>query len=444
MQNTAKTIVEKLQKKGFQAFWAGGCVRDLILKKEPEDIDIATSAKPDEIEKLFKKTYAIGKHFGVILIEEDGHHFEIATFRSDSGYSDGRRPDFVTFAKAEEDALRRDFTINGIFYDPVTSEFHDFVDGQSDLKRGLLRFIGDPSTRIQEDHLRILRAVRFRNRFDLAYHADTRKSLKRHCSLILGVAAERVLDELNKIIVHNDRKKAFEDLDRFGILEEIIPEVSALKKIHQDKTMHSEGNAFAHTLLVLHHIPPGSKPEVAWAALLHDIGKAKTMKYEGDRIRFYGHQEVVIDMATKILVRLKFSRAARDRILWLINHHHLFDIFRDMAESKKLHYFDHPYFADLLTLYHADLLGCVPRDRTKWKEAEEYYYQIRAEYELAHREKKLPSHHAELLTGEEIMEILNLPAGPEVGKIKEKIREMQLEKKITTKEEAKEFLKSLS
>ncbi len=442
MQNTAIKIVEKLQKKGFQAFFAGGCVRDLILKKDPEDFDIATNAKPEEIEHLFENTYSVGKHFGVILIKENEHLFEIATFRSDSGYSDGRRPDYVTFTDAKEDALRRDFTINGIFYDPVAEEFHDFVDGKSDLKREMLRFIGDPDKRIREDHLRIIRAVRFKNRFHFAYQAETRASVKKHASLILSVSAERIYEELNKIIIHQSRKQAFEDLDRFGILEKILPEVHTLKKVPQDEVYHSEGNAFKHSLSALAHIAPGVNPEACWAVLLHDIGKTQTVKYCDNRIHFYGHQEAGLEIAKKLLKRLKFSGATQKKILWLIQHHHLFDQFHKMKRSTKLHYFDNPYFSDLLEVYHADLLGSIPKNFSKRKKAEEDFYEIKAEFETAHVERALPSHLPELLTGEEIMKILKIPAGPKVGEIKGRLRELQLEKKIMTKEETVKFLQN--
>ena len=458
MQNTAISIVQKLQDNGFEALFAGGCVRDLLLKKEPEDYDIATNAKPEEIENLFEKTYPIGKHFGVILINENFHHFEIATFRSDAGYSDGRRPEYVTFTSAKEDALRRDFTINGIFYDPIKEEFFDYVGGIQDLKRGLLRFIGDAEKRIKEDHLRILRAVRFKNRFNLEYGPNTKKALKLHESLILGVSAERIRDELNKIIVHKTKKQAFEDLIELGILENIIPELLALKNIPQDKDYHSEGDVLTHSLLALEKIAPQNNPgsktnnysllinhySLYWSTLLHDIGKAKTFKYAEGRIQFHKHQEVAIEIARKILNRLKFPNTSKKKILWLIHNHHLFDQFQEMKETRKLQYFDNPYFADLLKLHKADLLASLPNDLKNRKKAEEELYEIEAEYLLAHKEKHLPSHLPELLTGKEVMEILKIPAGEKIGQIKAQLRELQLEKQIKTKEEAGKWLLELS
>lgn len=443
MQKTATQIVHKLQQKGYQAIFAGGCVRDLLLKKEPEDYDIATNAKPEEIETLFEKTFPVGKHFGVILIHENKHNFEIATFRSDAGYSDGRRPEYITFTTAKEDALRRDFTINGIFYDPVKEDFHDYVGGMSDLKRGLLRFIGNASERIQEDHLRILRAVRFKNRFNLEYGHNTKQALQKHNSLILGVSAERVRNELNKIITHKSRKQAFEDMISLGIIHEIIPEITALKDIHQEKDYHSEGDALTHSLLALKKVYPKTSLECLWAILLHDIGKAETFKYCEGRIHFYKHQNVGVDITRKILNRLKFPNVSKKKILWLIHHHHLFDQFHAMKESRKLHYFDSPYFPDLLKLHRADILASVPTDMKKRKQGEEMLYEIKAEYLTTKKEKRLPSHLPELLSGAEIMKVLNIPAGPKVGEIKARLREEQLEKTIKTKKEAQEWIKSI-
>ena len=444
MQQTAITIIKKLQDNGYQALFAGGCVRDLLLKKDPEDFDIATNAKPETIEHLFEKTYPIGKHFGVILINENNHHFEIATFRSDAGYTDGRRPEYVTFTNAKEDANRRDFTINGIFHDPITKKFHDYVHGITDLKRGLLRFIGHADQRIQEDHLRMLRAIRFKNRFHLEYEEATQKAIQQHKSLILGVSAERIRDELNKIITHASRKQAFEDLLKLGLLEEIIPELTALKNIPQTQDYHSEGDVLTHSLLALKKVFPKTSLECLWAILLHDIGKSQTFKYAEGRIHFYAHQEVAIDIARKILNRLKFSNTSKKKILWLIHHHHLFDQFQEMKTTRKLHYFDNPYFPDLLKLHRADLLSSIPKDFKKRKEAEAKLHEIKAEYLLAQKEKHLPSRLPDLLSGQEIMNKLNIPAGPNIGIIKKQLQEKQLEKKIQTKEEALKWLKTFS
>src|SRR6185295_3289930 len=441
MQSTALAIVQKLQAAGYTAYYAGGAVRDIILKHEPEDIDIATNAKPEEIEALFAKTYSIGKNFGVILVQEEGHHFEIATFRSDAGYTDGRRPDAVLFTTAEEDALRRDFTINGMFYDPITKEIHDFVGGQADLKNKILRFIDDPEQRIQEDYLRILRAIRFKNRFGLTFDTASQKALEKHNSLIIGVSAERVREELSKMLVHPHRKKTFEDLVNFGILEHIIPEFTFLEGVPQPQNYHSEGNVLIHSLLVISELSAMPSVELAWAALFHDIGKGPTLSYEGERIRFPCHAEEGEKVAKKILTRLKFSKFSSSKICWLIRHHHIFDQFAEMKHTTKLRYFDEPFFEDLLLLHRADVFGCIPLSPDVHHLREKDLAQVQQEYETAHFENLLPSGNPELLTGAEIMKLLKIAPGKEIGVLKEELRDAQLRKEVSTKAEAEDWIR---
>lgn len=441
MHTIATNLVKTIQQNGYTAYFAGGAVRDILLGQEPVDIDIATSAKPEEIEALFAKTFAIGKHFGVILVQEAEHHFEIATFRSDGGYSDGRRPDAIYFTDAKEDALRRDFTINGMFFDPVTNTLHDFVDGQKDLEAGILRFIGNAHERLQEDHLRILRAVRFKNRFGLTYDQQATEALQEHASLIVAVAGERIREELTKMIVHSKRRQAFADLKQFGILEHIIPDLSILKTIPQPENHHSEGDVFAHSLLTIDQLPENPNPELAWAALLHDIGKGTTLSYQDTRIRFPHHAEEGEKIAARIMKQLRFSKFSTAKIRWLIRHHHLFDEYDDMKHVTKLHYFDHPFFEDLIALHEADLFGCIPKTPEIHKAGEEHLAHIKEEYEDAHFQNLLPSAQEELLNGEEIMNLLNLKAGKQVGYVKEKLREAQLEGKIGDKNAAEEWLR---
>lgn len=445
MKNTAAEIVKKLKNAGFEAYYAGGCVRDLILNKEPEDFDIATSAFPEQIEDLFEKTYPIGKSFGVILIEENGHHFEIATFRSDSGYSDGRRPDAVMFTHAEEDAQRRDFTINGIFYDPVEEKFIDFVDGKSDLKRGLLRFIGNPDERINEDFLRILRAVRFKNRFDLDYEHNTLRALKLHASLVTQVSAERIREELTKILMHPSRAEALDDLMEFGILERILPEVERMRHTPQPADLHSEGDTFIHTKLCLQNIPPEEKSvELLWATFLHDVGKPDTIQYQGERIRFFNHQTVGAEIAKKILKRLKFSNNSKQKILWMIENHHVFDQFKDMRLVKKFRFFDNPEFENLCELHRADIYGTIPKNMKGRKLALEEIDLILDNFRYAKSEKLLPSQRKEFLGGKEIIDLLGIEPGAQVGVIKEALHEAQVENEVKTREEAVEFVRAFA
>ncbi len=442
MRPTAASIVQKLQAAGHSAYWVGGCVRDMILNKNPQDFDIATDASPTELEILFEKTKGIGKHFGVMLIEENGHHFEVATFRSDAGYSDGRRPDAVIFSTAEEDAKRRDFTINAIFYDPIKKVFLDPTDGQSDLKRGLLRLVGDPDVRLQEDFLRILRAIRFKNRFGLEYHTKTKAALKCHASLVIELAGERIQDELNKMITHQSSSKAFHEFEQFGILEKIIPELTQLKEVPQSPKFHSEGNAFVHSLLALKALSPDASKELHWATLLHDLGKFETIQHTPDHIRYPNHAEVSADIARTICKRFKFSRKVTEKICWLIEHHHTFDHWDQMRLVHKLEYLDHPHFEDLLLLHKADLTGCHPEAEDTRKKDRETLARLENDLKYARQQNILPSQCAKLLSGTEISEITGISPGPKIGILKKELREQQIEGNIQTKKEAEEWIQA--
>jgi len=244
MEKTSIKIVKTLRKAGYDAFWAGGCVRDILLMREPKDYDIVTNAKPDVIEDLLEHTIPIGKEFGVILAIVNGHHFEIATFRSDSGYSDGRRPDAVTFSHPEEDAKRRDFTINGLFYDPIKKQILDFVDGKRDIKDRLIRFIGDPHERILEDHLRIVRAIRFKTTLDFQYHPETYRAIKKHAALAAKVSSERLRDEFDKIMLDDNPVEGWEDMEDTGVLGYVMPELLELKGVAQPVEFHHEGDVW--------------------------------------------------------------------------------------------------------------------------------------------------------------------------------------------------------
>ncbi len=443
MQLTAAHIVRILQNNGFEAYFVGGCVRDLLLKKEPQDFDIATNATPEQIESLFQKTYAIGKRFGVILIEENNHHFEVATFRSDSGYSDGRRPDFVTFSTAKEDALRRDFTINALYYDPIKESILDFVGGKSDLARGIIRFVGNPDERIEEDCLRLLRAIRFRHRLGYDYDTETRNALKRHSSLVNHISVERIRDELNKIIVHYSSKDAFAELLDFGILSRLIPDIEKLQWVTQPEDHHSEGNVWAHSVLVLSHIPPDSCLELYWAALFHDIGKMDTVVFSDGRLRYPHHQDASRQRAENWCHQFSFSRRQINKIGWLIHNHHIFNTFQDWKLVRKLEYFDHPYFLDLLTLVRADIQGSRPTDNdyTGHKKILEKLESIEENYHYAHSARILPSHHEPFFDGHQIQKILGLSSGEHIGVLKQKLKEAQLVGDVTTQGEALAWLK---
>lgn len=430
MHKSATQIVETLRQSGFQAYWAGGCVRDFLLKKAPKDFDIATSAKPEEIEKLFGETYAVGKQFGVIHVIENGFTFEIASFRSDSGYSDGRRPDAILFTNAEEDAKRRDFTINGLFYDPLTEEIHDFVGGRNDLENRLIRFIGDPHQRILEDHLRIIRAIRFKNTLNFGYHPDTYAALKKHAPLADKVSWERVRDELNKIIMAHSAPVAFEDMQDTGVLPFVLPELEACKGIAQPMQYHQEGDVWTHIMRSLASLPEDASLLAHWAVIFHDIGKPETFKL-AERIRFDQHSEVSAEIAERIMRRLRFSRQANEHVSWIVRHHFMMEQLLEMPLGRQRHWFLDPKFPDLLMLFYADAAGTLPVDMSLYEKVKIAYNDC-----LRH----FPEKPKPLLSGEDVMKTLGLKAGQGVGKILNELAEKQLCHELKTKEEALEWL----
>lgn len=443
MKATSIQIIETLRNAGYEAYLAGGCVRDMLLGITPKDFDIVTSAKPDEIEKTLEHTIPVGKKFGVILTIKNGHSFEIATFRSDASYSDGRRPDAVIFTNAEEDALRRDFTINAMFYDPTNDKILDYVDGQKDLEEKLIRFIGDPETRIKEDHLRILRAVRFKNAFNFQYHPDTYQAIKKNVKLIENISKERIADELNKMITGHNAGRAFEELFEIGALEILIPELCKLKGLAQPLEYHHEGDVWDHSLKCLDSLTeeegdpnplPATPPTLAlkWATLLHDIGKYDTFSVDNERIRYDGHSEVGAAISKKILRRLKFPQKIITDVAWLIEHHMMVVPLMEMPDGRKRHWFLQPLFPDLLELYRADALGIIPKDLSAYQELKRLY---------KHEFAKLKLMPKVVITGEEIMKILGLDPGQKVGEILKDIRDRQLAREIITKKDARKYIK---
>lgn len=450
-------IIQKLKKAGFTAFIAGGAVRDLILGITPKDFDIATSAKPEEIEKNFKNTKPVGKEFGVILVVEDGLAVEVATFRADLDYSDNRRPNQVVWASAKEDAQRRDFTINALFLDPDSAaeklsnleikeiiqesdylvaqtnfgQIIDYVGGLKDLEDHQLKFVGDPIERINEDHLRIIRAIRFKAVLGFDYNDDDLAILKENIDKIKNVSAERILVELNQMLASINRDQAIRELDEIGALKILIPELEPLKKIDQSKKFFQAGNAFDHTILVLKNLS-STDPDLAWAALLHDIGKAPTMVMGYDRKknwteRFPNHNIVGAEMAAKIFKRLKFPRDRMERILWLIENHQMPPQILTMREGKKKRWLLDSRLPDLLALHRADAMGKEKKVYLGWHD------QVKKimDEELA---KPLPP--PRLLDGNEIMAKFNLKPGPEIGRLLNIVEEAQWEGEIKTKEEA--------
>jgi len=442
MEKSALKIIKKLQENNFQAYFVGGCVRDQILGENSKDIDIVTDAKPKEVEKIFKKTLPIGKHFGIILVRQDDFTFEVATFREDGKYLDGRRPLDVKFSTPEKDAERRDFTINAIFYDPIKDKYLDFFEGKKDLEKKVLRFIGNPEKRILEDFLRIFRAVRFKNRLSFEYEEETKKNLQKHASLVVDISAERILTELNAMIMHKSRAKSFEDLFGFGILQKIFPQTQELEKTEQPKDHHSEGNVLKHTFLVLKNMNDGEDLALYWSAFFHDYAKPNTKIFKDGQWRYPGHDEKVLQLIKPVLKKLKFPKILSQKILWLLEHKQIFENFEEMKLSKRLAYFDHPEFENLWKLEMADLNGCIPEDPNSKKMAKERLEKLFQNYEYAKKESLLPSSIPEFFTGEEIMLITGLKAGEKIGKLKKKLRELQLENVLKNRIEAEKWLQT--
>src|ERR1700719_2193357 len=321
----AEHICRVLRDRGHQAYLAGGCVRDLLLGREPVDYDVATDATPDRVQELFPDSLAIGAKFGVVFVTDGRTQVEVATFRSDVGYSDGRHPDRVEYASSpEEDVKRRDFTINGLMLDPFSNEVLDFVGGQKDLRAGIIRAIGNPEDRFREDKLRMIRAVRFAARFHYAIESGTFVAIAKLAPDIFQVSAERIRDELTKILTEGAARRGFELLDELGLLPHVLPEIARMKGVEQPPQSHPGGDVWIHTLLMLQMLPAGVSPTLAWGVLLHDVGKPPTLtpspRPEG-RIRFDNHVDVGTKMAEVICRRLRFSNEETEQIALLVANH---------------------------------------------------------------------------------------------------------------------------
>jgi len=375
-RSAAKQIIRTLRDRGHQGFLVGGCVRDLLLGREPADYDVSTDATPDEVMRIFPETFAVGAQFGVVLVplkslgiepiaEPEGyggshpHAIEVATFRSDGLYTDGRHPDSVRFSRdAEHDVQRRDFTINGLMMDPLDGDrVIDHVGGRADLEARIIRTIGDASRRFGEDKLRMLRAVRFSARFGYGIEDQTFTSMQRLAPDIRQVSNERVRDELTKMLTEGHAKKAFELLDESGLLKQVMPEAVKMKGVPQPPQYHPEGDVWVHTLLLLSMLEPQCSRTLAWGALLHDIGKPPTFKIAPDRIRFDGHVEVGTRMAEAICKRLRFSNEDTEQIAALVENHLRFADVKKMKESTFKRFVRMPMFDEHLELHRIDCLS---------------------------------------------------------------------------------------
>ena len=426
--------MQTLRQRGFQAYLVGGCVRDLLLGREPKDYDVATNATPQEVMRIFPETYAVGVQFGVVLVPAPGsagaHALEVATFRSDIGYSDGRHPDEVRFSRdPQEDVARRDFTINGMLLDPVSGEVLDFVGGRKDLEAGMIRTIGDPEQRFAEDKLRMLRAVRFAARFEYTIDPATFVAMQKLAQQIDVVSLERVRDELTRMLTEGHGRRAFLLLDESGLLKQVLPEISAMKGVEQPAEFHPEGDVFVHTLLLLENLPSPCPMTLAWGALLHDVGKPPTFRVAPDRIRFDGHVEVGVKMAEEICRRMRFSNDETEQILALVDNHMRFGHATRMKESTLKKFLRMPAFEEHLALHRADCLASH-RILTTY----EFIQQKQAEIPA---EKMRP---APLVTGDDLIAEGHSP-GPKFREILTAVEDAQLEGRLTSRDAALEFVR---
>jgi poly(A) polymerase len=443
----ALAIAERLRAQGHAAYFAGGCVRDLLLGRTPEDFDVATSATPDVVLSGFPRTEAVGAHFGVILVIDEigGQRIatEVATFRSDGAYSDGRRPDAVRFSSdPAEDVQRRDFTINGLLLDPIAFErgdplpecVFDVVGGQSDLKAGIIRAIGEPSLRFAEDKLRMLRAVRFAARLGFTIEPRTFAAIQEQAASIHQVSCERTRDELTKILTEGAARRGFALLDETGLLAQVLPEVARMKGVEQPPQFHPEGDVWVHTLMLLEHLPVGASETLAWGMLLHDIGKPATFTLPdanrpNDRIRFNGHVEVGVAIARSILNRLRFSNEECTQILELIKHHMQFGDVQKMKQSTLKRFLRLPQFDEHLALHYADVMSS--HGVLGVHEYAKENYERLGEHEIK------PSL---LVTGEDLIRLGYKP-GPSFREMLTVAEDAQLEGAVTTREAALQLVR---
>ncbi|HOK39667.1 MAG TPA: CCA tRNA nucleotidyltransferase [bacterium] len=419
----AVKIIKKLQKKGFEAYFAGGCVRDFLLKKKFKDIDIATNATPDDVKKIFKKTIEVGKQFGVVKLIYYGNEYEITTFRKDINYFDGRHPEKIEFCGIEEDAKRRDFTINALYYDVNKNKVLDFVNGVADLKNKIIRAVGAPDERFQEDKLRIIRAIRFAIRLNFKIEKKTYQSIKKFANKIREVSFERIREELKLILTNKGADEAIRLISKTGILKEILPEVENLKGVKQPEEFHPEGDVFEHTLLMLKYM---KKPTftLAMGALLHDIGKPVTFKIE-DRIRFNEHECVGAEIAEKICERFKLSNKEKEQIVSLVREHMKFMFVKEMRLAKLKRLLNMENFSEHLELHRLDCLA-------SHKNLENYHFCKKKLKEFAN---EINIKKIRLITGDDLIS-LGFKPSPIFKTILNEIEDLTLEKKLTTKEEA--------
>jgi len=425
MEATAREIVRKLRAAGQVAYYAGGCVRDLLSGKPPKDIDVATDARPEIVQKIFPRTYAVGAHFGVIVVLENGFQFEVATFRSDGAYIDGRHPVEVHFATPEEDADRRDFTINGMFFDPEKEEVIDFVGGREDLRRRLIRAIGDPAQRFAEDRLRMLRAVRFATVLGFEIDPATWDAIAASAASITQISAERIREELVKIFLSPNRSRGWDLVDASGLMRNILPELEAMKGCEQPPQFHPEGDVFRHTRIMLEMLPAEASLPLVFSVLFHDVAKPPTaIVDEEGRIRFNGHDRVGAEMTEAIMERLRFSRAEIDATVEAVRQHMVFKDVPNMRLAKLKRFMARPTFEDELELHRVD---CASSHAM----LDNYEFLLKKKEEFANEPIIPPP----LVRGDDLIE-MGMKPGPQFGEILEAVETRQLEGALKDRAEA--------
>jgi putative nucleotidyltransferase with HDIG domain len=428
----AVEIVEVLRKAGHEAYLVGGCVRDLVRGVEPQDYDIATSALPAGVQALFPRTAAVGASFGVILVIEGERSYEVATYRTESDYTDGRRPGSVKFATAREDVLRRDFTINGLLMDPQDGKIIDYVDGLADIERKIIRTIGEADQRFAEDHLRLLRAVRFAANLKFTIEPGTFAAIQKNAKSIHRVSAERIREELTSLLVHGGARSGLEMLAESGLLAELLPEVDALRGIDQPPRFHPEGDVWEHTLRMLAILSNDSAGPVdsclAWGALLHDIGKPLTRFEDGWGIHFHGHVQQGKEIATAVLERLRFPNKEAETILALVHYHMHFMNVREMRTNRLKRFLRMPDFPLHLELHRLDCFG-------SHRMLDNYHFCKEKLEELA-----APDLHPPRLINGHDLQVMGFQPGPIYSVILRAIEDAQLEGELKTPDEARSFV----
>jgi len=431
----AGQICATLRRSGHQAYLVGGCVRDLLLGRDPSDYDISTDARPERVQELFPRSLAVGAKFGVILVVEDGAEVEVATFRSDIGYSDGRHPDHVVYSDSpQEDVRRRDFTINGLLMDPATREVLDFVDGRVDLRAGVVRAIGDPRARFAEDKLRMMRAVRFAARFGFQIEPQTLAAAQALAPHVTQVSPERIREELTKLLIEGAARRGFELLDETGLLAIVLPDVARTKGVEQPPQFHPEGDVWIHTLMMLEGLPPNCSPTLAWGVLLHDVGKPPTFAPAagpGTRIRFDGHVEVGARMAERICRELRFSNDDTEQIETLVANHLRFKDVHQMRQATLKRFVRLPRFGEHLELHRLDCLSSHGS-----LDAYNFVQQFL---------KETPPdqvHPPRLVTGDDL-KTMGIVPGPRFKEILLAVEEAQLDGQFSDRESALQFARSI-